>query len=243
VPHLPPAFDGKTIAVLTDFHHGPWVHLNFINDVVKLANTLGADAFALVGDFAHKGRMSDGQLPPCMEALQELRAPWGAFAVPGNHDMLNEGRIYREAIATTSLTDLTNRSFEVKLNGQSLWFAGVDDLWWGKPNLHAALDGIPKEAAVILLAHNPDYAEQEPSERVGLMLSGHTHGGQVYLPVIGSPWLPSRYGAKYRQGLVQGPKSQVFISRGLGEAGVPLRLNCPPEINLLTLTTKPVAAS
>ena len=88
----------------------------------------------------------------------------------------------------------------------------------------------------MLLCHNPDYAEAAPDARVGLMLSGHTHGGQVYLPVLGSAWLPSRYGDKYRRGLVQGPASKVFVSRGLGEAGVPLRVNAPPEINLLTLT-------
>ena len=87
----------------------------------------------------------------------------------------------------------------------------------------------------MLLSHNPDFAEDYPDERVGLMLSGHTHGGQIYLPGCGSKWLPSKYGTKYRGGLVRGPASQVFISRGLGEAGVPMRMNVPPEINVLTL--------
>ena len=236
VPNLPPAFAGKTVAVLADFHHGPLVGLDFLRGAVALAQSLAADAYALVGDFAHKGTHTTEQLPPCLDVLSTLTAPLGVFAVPGNHDMQHNGRVYRDEIANTPLTDLTNRGVRVTSGADSLWFAGVDDLWWGKPDLTAALRGVPAGAAVVLLAHNPDYAEATPDPRVGLMLSGHTHGGQVYVPGLGAGWMPSRFGDKYRGGLVAGPAHQVFVSRGLGEAGVPLRLNCPPEINLLTLT-------
>jgi predicted MPP superfamily phosphohydrolase len=235
LPHLPAAFAGKTIAVLADLHHGPFVGIGFIHEAVRMANALSPDIVALVGDFAHKGTHTSEQLPPCLEALSQLRAPFGVFAVPGNHDMQNHGAVYREVIATTPLTDLTNRSMRLTASGEHLWLAGVDDLWWGKPNQTAALKDIPKRSAVVLLSHNPDFAEEQPDDRVGLVLSGHTHGGQIYLPVLGALWMPSKYGDKYRCGLVEGPASQVFVSRGLGEAGVPLRLNCPPEINLLTL--------
>ena len=236
LPGLPQPFAGKTIAVLADFHHGPFVGLDFIRQAIRLANALTPDIFALVGDFAHKGTHCAEQLPPCLEALSQLAAPLGVFAVPGNHDMQNGGQVYRDAIRETPLTDLTNRCVRLSAGGESLWLAGLDDLWWGKPDLNAALRGIPEGAAVVLLCHNPDFAEDAPDSRVGLVLSGHTHGGQAYLPVLGSIFLPSKYGNKYRCGLVQGPASQVFVSRGLGEAGVPIRLNCPPEINLLTLT-------
>ena len=235
VPNLPDAFAGKTVAVLADLHHGPYVGLDFIRAAAEIASELAPDAFALVGDFAHKGNHTLDQLPGCLDVMAGLHAPLGVFAVPGNHDMQQGGRIYRQAVAATPLTDLTNRAVRVCSGGESLWLAGVDDLWWGKPSVKAALQGVPAGAAVVLLSHNPDVAEEQPDKRVGLMLSGHTHGGQVYLPAIGSPWLPSRYGDKYRHGLVPGPASRVFVSRGLGEAGVPLRLNCPPEINLLTL--------
>ena len=236
VPNLPPGFDGKTVAVLADLHHGPFVGMDFIRAAVALAQSLAADAYALVGDFAHKGTHTAEQLPPCLEALATLRAPLGVFAVPGNHDMQHAGRVYRDAVHATPITDLTNRSVRVTAGGDELWLCGVDDLWWGKPDLAAALSGVPAGAAVVLLAHNPDFAEARPEPRVGLMLSGHTHGGQVYVPGLGAGWMPSRFGDKYRGGLVQGPGHQVFVSRGLGEAGVPLRLNCPPEINVLTLT-------
>lgn len=235
VPNLPPPFAGKTVAVLADLHHGPLVGLPFIHEAVAKANALNPDLVALVGDFAHKGMQTDVQLPPCLGALSELRAPLGVFAVPGNHDMQNAGRVYRDDIAKTPLTDLTNRHVRLTIDGAELWVAGVDDLYWGQPSLRHALAGLPTGAAVVLLCHNPDYAEDVPDPRVGLMLSGHLHGGQIYLPGLGSSWLPSKYGDKYRCGLVRGPASNVFVSRGLGEAGIPIRLNAPPEINLLTL--------
>ena len=235
VPNLPRAFAGKTVAVLADLHHGPFVGLPFIRDAVRLTNALAPDVVALVGDYAHKGTQTEVQLPPCLEALSALSAPLGVYAVPGNHDMQRGGAVYRERIAATPLADLTNRHHRVTVGGESLYLAGVDDLWWGRPDLDRALAGVPDGAAVVLLCHNPDFAEERPDGRVGLVLSGHTHGGQAYLPGLGAAWTPSRYGAKYRRGLVRGPASAVYVSRGLGEAGVPLRLNAPPEIALITL--------
>ncbi len=235
IPNLGDAFVGKTVGILTDFHHGPLVGIDFIRAAVALANSLTPDLFVLLGDFAHKGDRTAEQLPPCLDAVSSLRAPLGVFAVPGNHDMQRDGAVYRDEIARTSLVDLTNRGLALTVDGQHLWLAGVDDLYWGRPDLGKALEGKPVEAPVILLAHNPDFAEDVPDPRVGLVLSGHMHGGQIYLPGLGASWLPSKYGHKYRHGLVNGPTSQVFVSRGLGEAGVPLRLNSPPEINVLTL--------
>jgi predicted MPP superfamily phosphohydrolase len=237
VPRLPGAFVGKTVCVLADLHHGPFSSLDFIHTVVNRAADLKPDLFALVGDYAHKGKGCAVQLPPCLEVLSELTAPLGVYAVPGNHDMDDQGRIYRREIAATPLTDLTNRALSVTHRGERLWLAGVDDLWWGRPDLDLALEGVPPAAAVVLLCHNPDFMEEQPDPRVGLALCGHVHGGQVYLPVVGSPWIPSRYGLKYRHGLVRGPASWVFVSRGLGESGLPLRIGAPPEINLLTLAS------
>lgn len=235
IANLPASFVGKTLAVLADLHHGPYSSLDFISRVVKRANDLRADLVALVGDYAHRGKHSAWQLPPCLEVLAGLTAPLGVYAVPGNHDMGNDGRTYRESIAATPLIDLTNRSLPLTLRGERLYLAGVDDLWWGRPDLGLALKGVPAGAAVVLLCHNPDFMEERPDPRVGLALCGHTHGGQVYLPLVESPWMPSKYGMKYRHGLVQGPASPVFVSRGLGESGLPLRVGAPPEINLITL--------
>ena len=235
LPNLPPAFSGKTIAVLADIHHGLFVGIGFIREAVRMANSLAPDIVALVGDFVNKGTHTGEHLGSCLEALSDLKAPLGVFAVPGNHDMQDDGRVYRELIPDYPLSDLTNRPVRLTVAGASLWLAGVDDLWWGKPDLGAALSGVPDGAAVVLLSHNPDFAEESPDPRVGLILSGHTHGGQIYLPALGLNYQPSRYGSKYRCGLIQGPASQVYVTCGVGTAGPPLRLNCPPEINLLTL--------
>lgn len=236
LPNLPDAFAGKTLAVLTDMHHGPYVSQSFIAATVQLTNAQQPDFVALVGDFVQKGKYAEEQLVPCLQTLMGLQAPLGIFAVPGNHDMHRRGAVYHDAIKQTTFTDVTNRATRLTIDGQHLWFAGVDDLWYGVPNQEQALESIPARAAIVLLSHNPDFAESNPDPRVGLVVSGHTHGGQVYLPIAGAPWTPTKYGEKYRHGLVQGPKSQVFVSRGIGEAGVPIRLQCPPEINLLTLT-------
>ena len=142
VPDLPAAFAGKTVAVLADLHHGPFVGIDFIREAVRLTNELAPDLVALVGDYAHKGDQAHLQLPPCLEALSALSAPLGVFAVPGNHDMQRGGAVYRERIAATPLTDLTNGFRRVSQGGEHLFVAGVDDLWWGKPNLDRALDGV-----------------------------------------------------------------------------------------------------
>jgi predicted MPP superfamily phosphohydrolase len=192
LPQLPSAFAGKTAAVLADFHHGPYVGIGFIREAVRLANSLAPDIIALVGDFVNKGTQTGEHLAACLEALSRLRAPLGVFAVPGNHDMQDDGRMFRGLVRDTSLTDVTNRAERVLHGGQSLWLAGVDDLWWGKPDLRAALREVPESSAVVLLSHNPDFAEESPGARVGLVLSGHMHGGQIYLPALGLNYQPSR---------------------------------------------------
>ena len=112
----------------------------------------------------------------------------------------------------------------------------MDDLWRGKANPVAALKDIDSAAACVLVSHNPDVAETLADPRVGLVLSGHTHGGQVVVPGYGPPIIPSRYGPKYAHGLVAAPNTQVYVSAGVGVSGLPFRVNCRPEITLLTLT-------
>ncbi len=236
IPNLPQSFEGVRIAVLADFHHGPYVSLNFIREATELAQSLKPDLFALVGDYGHRGLHTHEELPPCLEVLSQLEAPMGVFAVPGNHDMYNRGAIYRDVISKTPLTDITNRGQFLTRNGEQIYIAGVDDLWWGKPLLIKALEDLEgQDKCVILLSHNPDFAEAQTDPRLSLTLSGHTHGGQVYLPIAGSPWAPTRFKEKYLSGLAKGPNGFVFTSRGLGESGYPIRFMVPPEIPVLTL--------
>jgi uncharacterized protein len=234
VPHLPPPFAGKTLALLTDPHHGPFNSLPFLQSIVEQANALKPDLIALAGDFIQGTRRE--YITPCLKALGGLRAPLGVYAVPGNHDHL-DGNIdaVRRALHSSGITDVTNAGRWIKLDGCRLRIGGVDDLWWGEQDLDAALGDATDGDACVLLSHNPDYAETLRDPRVGLVLSGHMHGGQIVVPGLGYHCIPSRYGLKYLQGLVRAPRTQVFVSRGLGTVGLPLRIRCRPEINLLTL--------
>jgi predicted MPP superfamily phosphohydrolase len=241
VPRLPRPFAGKTVALLADPHHGPFNSLRLVRAAVELTNALAPDLVALAGDYVQEGH-GRAYAERCLEELGRLRAPLGVFAVPGNHDH-NEGiEVIRGAIRANGITDVTNAGCWVDAGGCRLRVAGVDDLWHGRQDLAAALGDATGADACLLLSHNPDYAETLTDPRVGLVLSGHLHGGQVRLPGLGSPYLPSRYGTKYLHGLVRAPATQVFVSRGLGTVGLPLRFRCRPEVNLLTLAERPGSA-
>jgi predicted MPP superfamily phosphohydrolase len=234
VPRLPAAFAGKTVALLTDPHLGPFNSLPFIRSIVDRANALAPDLIALGGDYIHgKGRP---YIKPCLEALGRLRAPLGVFAVTGNHDHWHGIQAVRQAIRDNGIVDVTNAGRWVDLGGSRLRIGGVDDFWEGKQDLDAALGNATAADACLLLCHNPDYVETLTDCRVGLVLSGHMHGGQIVIPGVG-PRIPSLYGLKYLQGLVRTPFTQVFVSRGVGTVAAPLRFRARPEINLLTLAS------
>jgi predicted MPP superfamily phosphohydrolase len=241
---LPRALDGLRLVQLTDIHHGPWLSLGYIREVVRTCNALKPDLALLTGDYILQSSVYAG---PVAAALAELRPNIGTVAVLGNHD-LNEGagEVVRRAFAEAGLPLIDNARRVltpdrelVKWAPKGLAICGVEDLWRAKPSPRKALFGLPPYMPRLLLSHNPDVAEERCllrcHMRVDLMISGHTHGGQVYIPGIGRPFVPSRYGEKYAEGLVQGPRCPVFICRGLGMATVPLRIGVPPEIAVLEL--------
>jgi predicted MPP superfamily phosphohydrolase len=233
IPNLPAPFKGKTLAFLADLHHGPYVPLSYVRHAVEMANALKPDLIALGGDYPHLGVE---YIAPCVHELGRLRAPLGVYAVLGNHDYYGGGRPHASAaLRAEGIPELTNRGLWIEADGARLWLCGVGDYWCDKQDLPAALGGVTAGDAVILLSHNPDYVEEIRDPRVGLVLAGHTHGGQVNLPIIGPPVVPSLYGQKYAQGLVQGPVTQVFVTRGIGTITPPVRFLCRPEIVLATL--------
>jgi predicted MPP superfamily phosphohydrolase len=236
VPRVPEPFVGLTVALLTDLHHGAFVSLDYVREIVALTNSLAPDVIALAGDYTYK---ESRYIAPCFEVLAGLRAPYGVFGVLGNHDHYQGARTTRRALSAAGIVDLTNSGHWLEAGQRRFRIAGVGDLWKGRQDLQAALGDTRPEESCLLLSHNPDYAETITDQRVGLVLSGHTHGGQIVLPWIGALHVPSHYGLKYLQGLVRAPVTQVFVSRGLGTVSVPLRVRCPPEINLLTLTDWP----
>lgn len=229
---LPKSFAGTRVAFLTDIHHGPFTSLDYVSSVVRTTLALDPDLILLGGDYSLKDARF---IRPCLDVMAALRAPLGVFAVLGNHDYWHGQAATSEGLAAAHITELTNRGVWIKKGSDRFRLAGVDDMWAGHINLREALAGASPDDACLLLSHNPDLAEGLRDERVGLMLSGHTHGGQVVFPVGGAPFVPSQYGQKYLRGLVQAPSTLVYVSRGLGTTGVPVRMGSRPEINLITL--------
>lgn len=234
VPRLPTAFEGLTIAFLTDLHHGRYTSLHYIRTVVEVTNSQRPDIIALGGDYAHAQRR---YIPPCFEVLSELKARLGVFGILGNHDHWYDSRLTKDCMRQAHVADLTNTGYWFVQGSSRLRLGGVDDFWEGSQNLAAAVGDAKSDDTCVLLSHNPDYVESITDPRVGLVLSGHTHGGQVVLPGLGAPYVPSIYGDKYLHGLVRTQFTQVYVSRGLATVGPPLRIGARPEITLIQLTS------
>ena len=223
------------VAHLSDLHYGPYLHAGSVRGWVRQAQAEEADLIVLTGDTVD--RWSRGSLTPLIEALSGLSAPLGVWACLGNHDHYRFGAdipVLRDALAEAGVTLLVNRGTLVR---DDLYLAGVDDYSSGTPNLTAALGGAPGGAATLLMCHQPDYFPQMtlPAD---LTLAGHTHGGQVVLPVVGAPAHASDYGERYRQGWAPPPNARfgrAYVSRGLGVSFLPVRLNCPPELAIFDL--------
>ncbi|QOV89664.1 metallophosphoesterase [Humisphaera borealis] len=245
---LPQTLAGLRIVQLTDLHHGPWTSLSYIRRVVDQANALKPDLIVLTGDYVHQ---SDRYIAPVVEAMAGLKGRIGVVATLGNHDWWENGELMIRELDKTSIRRLDNsrlfitseRTLESGVGRTDqkhvLCVAGLGDLWEGSPDCGEALGGVPDFMPRVLLSHNPDTAEEpcvrKHSPRIDLMLSGHTHGGQVSFPGIGTPITPSRYGQKYAAGLVQSPSCPVYVNRGIGTTIIPMRFRVRPEIAVIEL--------
>lgn len=238
---LAPSLCGLKVVQLSDIHHGPWTSVEWIRGWVERVNELSPDLILMTGDYV---RRSSAYIEPVMRELARLKPSIGTVAVLGNHDWYEDVSKTRRELSKIGVPLIDNGriflTLERRLTGVSdhgLCIAGVGDLWEDRVDVEAALGGVPDDLPRLLLSHNPDVAEDPrlKAHRIDLMLCGHTHGGQVRLPLIGSPMIPSRYGQKYAQGLVQGPVCPVFICRGIGMTILPVRLGVPPEIAMFEL--------
>lgn len=228
---LPEAFEGLRIGQITDVHHGPYLSLDRVEELVALAMRQQPDLFVITGDMSHR---SEEYVAPVWEALGALRAPLGTWCVMGNHDHWHGLEASRRGAQEAGIGELRNRATPLERGGSRLWLAGVGDLWSDTPDLRAALQGVPPDEPAILLTHNPDFADEMDDARVKLMLAGHSHGGQVSPPLLGPIAVPCQ--RKYTRGLVRTPLSQIYICRGLGMATVPFRMGSRPELAVVELT-------
>jgi predicted MPP superfamily phosphohydrolase len=249
---LPSAMSGMRIAQISDIHLDAFTEPFFLRHVVDRINAIRPDAVFLTGDFvtatlgaelgAELGthKFARGAAWQCANILTGLECK-ALYAVLGNHDFGVGPREVATALETNGITVLRNASVPLERAGARIWLAGVDDPVEGHPNPELAIPetirNVPNEP-VVLLCHAPDYADRllrlPVGQAVDLMLSGHTHGGQVRFPFVRAVHLPPM-GRKYLEGWFQLGRLQLYVNRGIGTIGLPFRLNCPPEITVITL--------
>jgi predicted MPP superfamily phosphohydrolase len=240
---LPEAFDGFTIAQLSDFHYEDHFSVVPIRESVQIVNSLNPHLIVLTGDFitvpildthSGKARQAAKSAEPCAEILRALKAPMGMFAVLGNHDANADSARVIGALRENGIPALVNRSVPLERGAARIWLTGIDDALDGSPDLGAALEKLPSGETVVLLAHEPDFADEAALSPVDLQLSGHSHGGQIWIPGIGAPWLPP-LARSYPRGLYNVGKLTLYTNIGIGTIRAPIRINCPPEVTLITL--------
>ena len=229
---LPRELDGFRVVQLSDIHHSPFTSREQIKRAVETANSLKPDIVALTGDYISKER---AYAAPCAELLGALRSRHGVYAVLGNHDHWTDASLITDLFRAEGITVLVNQGMHFEKNGAAIWLAGVDDTMVGLEDLSLALAGSSDNEFKLLLAHNPIILRRAARAGVDLVLSGHTHGGQVSLrSERNAAGRPRR---RLLKGLARQGETQIYITRGLGTVVLPVRFGCPPEVSLLELRT------
>ena len=237
---LPQAFDGFTIVHLSDFHYEEHFSSVPIRKAVDVVNTLRPDLVVLTGDFVtvpmlqskFSLRKASETAIPCAESLSKIQAR--KIAILGNHDAAAYPEKIIGALTGHGIPVLLNASTPIEKGSARIWVAGIDDALRGQPDLGLTLEKIPRNEATILLAHEPDFADEASLQTVDLQLSGHSHGGQIWIPGIGAPWLPPM-ARKYPRGIRRIGNMTLYTNIGIGTIRAPIRINCKPEITLITL--------
>jgi hypothetical protein len=237
---LPEAFDGLTIAQMSDLHYHPYFSAGVIGEAVDLVTQANPDVVALTGDFVTVSEFREVDpgaaraAVPCAKLLAPLRPKLGVYAVLGNHDSYSDPGFVTEAMGAQGIKVLQNEAVPVERDGQRIWIAGVADVLARFADLDATLERVPRTEAVVLMAHEPDFADEAARHPVDLQLSGHSHGGQIRLPGLAPPILPP-LGRKYPAGLRRVGRTTLYTNIGLGTIIVPIRILAAPEVTLLTL--------
>lgn len=238
LPKLPPEFHGFRIVQLSDIHHSPFLSEGEIAQAVSYANELKADLTVLTGDYISH---STDYIPGCARALGRLQAPHGVYAVLGNHDHWTDGPATATAFTDQGIRILTNENVRIELGAASIRLLGVDDLMVGRDDLPAAMVDTSNDEVRILLCHNPRIIREAARAEIDLVLSGHTHGGQINWRLLTGRKDPKTYrwlrrpSRRLTRGHAQLGATQLYVNRGLGTVIAPLRYGCPPEITLLEL--------
>lgn len=233
LPRLPQALDGLVVAQLTDIHYKPGEQDQLIEKAVNVINAEKPDLIALTGDYINN---SAEVFSPLADALSGLKANHGIYAVMGNHDGWHGSpSYYRSGFRRAGFDLLNNQGTCLSIKGEKLFIMGTDSVWSGTIDAPACYRG-HKHEAVLALVHEPDVFDILSSEfPVDLQLSGHTHGGQCQVPLLGYAPVRVKYGRNYLYGHYQKENSNIFVSRGMGTVNANVRFACAPEVALLTL--------
>jgi hypothetical protein len=232
VPGLPRVFDGYQILHVSDLHGGGPLARASVAERLARASHLTPDIVVFTGDLASR----TDRVEAVAADLARLDGRDGRFAVLGNHDIWIGEELLTDVLSRAGFRVLANEHVALERGGHRLYLAGVKDASYSRlDDLPGALRGIPDEAPVIVITHSPDLVLKPMADRAALILAGHTHGGQVVFPWLGPLYIPTRLGRRRMSGLIEVNGGRVFINRGLGEVFPPMRLNCPPQIALITL--------
>jgi uncharacterized protein len=232
--NLPAGLEGLRVGVLADFHFRPDKDEALVEKVVARVDAENLDLLTLAGDYVtHSGEV----LAPLLRILERVRARHGVFAVMGNHDGWHPGREFmRRSFEKAGIPFLINRNSQLRIKGDMLAVAGTDFVWLGKPDPAATLKGIAPGTPVLALVHEPDYFDVMSAQRdILLQVSGHTHGGQCRVPLVGYAPAKVDFGRKYIKGSFTRGGSNLFVTSGVGTVGLRVRFACPPELAVLTL--------
>ena len=233
---LPEGFEGFRIAQVTDVHHSRLVSAGEVQRVVEIVKRAKPDMVALTGDYTTARR---SYIEPCAEALGALEAPAGVWAVLGNHDHYTGAELTSRALARHHIGVLSNANTVLRRGADTLQLAGVDDWGWGASDFTRALHGLDPARPSILLSHEPRVFDMEEARGLSLILSGHTHGGQICLPIVGAParfLIPGEF--RDLRGHYDRNGAQLYVSRGTGLIGLPIRIGARPEIAILRLKNR-----
>ena len=237
LPGWPAGLHGLRLVLVSDLHGGgPHVDQQAIRRVVERVNATKPDLVAMLGDAIDHTVVGGNQL--AAEAvgreLGAMRSALGTIAVLGNHDWVHDGPGVLRALREAGATVLENQTTDLDFRGTRFCVAGMADATTRRPDMYATLRDVPVDQPILLLSHDPDTFPQVPS-RVSLTVAGHTHGGQVSLPLLRGLAIPSRYGARYARGHVVEGGRHLFVTSGVGTSRLPIRLGRPPEIVVLRL--------
>ena len=232
IRELPERFEGFRITQLTDIHHSRILGLREVRRVVSLAQQTKPDMFVLTGDYSTSYRR---YIEPCAEALSALNAPEGVWAVLGNHDHYTDPELTTRALLRQHIAVLNNAQTTIRRGPDSLQLSGIDDWSWNATNWDRAFSGLNPKSPTILLSHQPTVLDLDQTSKVDLVISGHTHGGQLNFPLLGAPARFATQDLKYARGLFRRGETQLYVSSGTGVIGLPVRFGVRPEIAVLRL--------